>query len=202
MMISTKGRYALRVMLDLADHNTGEYIPLKDIAQRQEISVKYLENILASLSRANLVDAIRGKGGGYRLCRAPEAYAAGEIIRLAEGSLDAARRRLMDILCNYAGYRRCVPILVFDAYKVRGGAREVERYHNLYVVYTREAETADMYIERATHELAKERRTRVVSSDGAEQVIVLGHGALRVSARAFAEEVAAVEKEIREFLQQ
>ena len=63
MMISTKGRYALRVMLDLADHNTGEYIPLKDIAQRQEISVKYLENILASLSRANLVDAIRGQPG-------------------------------------------------------------------------------------------------------------------------------------------
>ena len=129
-------------------------------------------------------------------------FAWDELRRLAEGSLDAARRRLMDILCNYAGYRRCVPILVFDAYKVRGGAREVERYHNLYVVYTREAETADMYIERATHELAKERRTRVVSSDGAEQVIVLGHGALRVSARAFAEEVAAVEKDIREFLQQ
>ena len=129
-------------------------------------------------------------------------FAWDELRRLAEGSLDAARRRLMDILCNYAGYRRCVPILVFDAYKVRGGTREVERYHNLYVVYTREAETADMYIERATHELAKERRTRVVSSDGAEQVIVLGHGALRVSARAFAEEVAAVEKEIREFLQE
>ena len=129
-------------------------------------------------------------------------FAWDELRRLAEGSLDAARRRLMDILCNYAGYRRCVPILVFDAYKVSGGAREVERYHNLYVVYTREAETADMYIERATHELAKERRTRVVSSDGAEQVIVLGHGALRVSARAFAEEVAAVEKEIREFLQE
>lgn len=128
-------------------------------------------------------------------------FAWDELRRLAEGSLDAARRRLMDILCNYAGYRRCVPILVFDAYKVRGGAREVERYHNLYVVYTREAETADMYIERATHELAKERRTRVVSSDGAEQVIVLGHGALRVSARAFAEEVAAVEAEIRAFLQ-
>ena len=87
MMISTKGRYALRVMLDLADHNTGDYIPLKDIAQRQEISVKYLENILASLSRANLVDATRGKGGGYRLCRPPKDYAAGEILRLAEGSL-------------------------------------------------------------------------------------------------------------------
>ena len=93
--------------------------------------------------------------------------------RLADGSLDAARRRLMDILCNYAGYKRCVPILVFDAYKVRGGAREVEKYHNLYVVYTREAETADMYIERATHELAREHRTRVVSSDGAEQIIVM-----------------------------
>ena len=122
--------------------------------------------------------------------------------RLADGSLDAARRRLMDILCNYAGYKRCVPILVFDAYKVRGGAREVEKYHNLYVVYTRGAETADMYIERATHELAREHRTRVVSSDGAEQIIVMGHGALRVSARAFEEEVNAVEKEIREFLEQ
>ena len=122
--------------------------------------------------------------------------------RLADGSLDAARRRLMDILCNYAGYKRCVPILVFDAYKVRGSAREVEKYHNLYVVYTREAETADMYIERATHELAREHRTRVVSSDGAEQIIVMGHGALRVSARAFEEEVNAVEKEIREFLEQ
>ena len=122
--------------------------------------------------------------------------------KLADGSLDAARRRLMDILCNYAGYKRCVPILVFDAYKVRGGAREVEKYHNLYVVYTREAETADMYIERATHELAREHRTRVVSSDGAEQIIVMGHGALRVSARAFEEAVSAVEKEIREFLEE
>ena len=128
-------------------------------------------------------------------------FAWDDLRRIAESNLDAARRRLMDILCNYAGYKRCVPILVFDAYKVRGGVREVEKFHNLYVVYTQEAETADMYIERATHELAKERRTRVVSSDGAEQVIVLGHGALRVSARAFAEEVAAVEKEIREFLQ-
>ena len=127
-------------------------------------------------------------------------FAWDDLRKLADGNLDAARRRLMDILCNYAGYRRCVPILVFDAYKVRGGAREVEQYHNLYVVYTREAETADMYIERATHELAKEHRTRVVSSDGAEQIIVMGHGALRVSARAFEEEVRAVEKEIREFL--
>ena len=111
MMISTKGRYALRVMLDLADHNTGEYIPLKDIAQRQEISVKYLENILASLSRANLVDAIRGKGGGYRLCRAPEAYAAGEIIRLAEGSLATVSCLKGEKNgCEKAGHCRALPL--------------------------------------------------------------------------------------------
>ena len=104
MMISTKGRYALRVMLDLADHNTGEYIPLKDIAQR-------LENILASLSRANLVDAIRGKGGGYRLCRAPEAYAAGEIIRLAEGSLATVSCLKGEKNgCEKAGHCRALPL--------------------------------------------------------------------------------------------
>ena len=87
MMISTKGRYALRVMLDLAIHNTGRYIPLKDIAERQGISVKYLENILSSLSRVEMVDATRGKGGGYRLSKSPAEYSAGEIIRMAEGGL-------------------------------------------------------------------------------------------------------------------
>ncbi len=87
MMISTKGRYALRVMLDLAEHNNGEYIPLKDIAGRQNISVKYLENILSALSRARMVDAARGKGGGYRLCKPASAYSAGEIVRLAEGGM-------------------------------------------------------------------------------------------------------------------
>ena len=87
MIISSKGRYALRVMLDLADQTKGSYIPLKDIAHRQEISVKYLENILASLSRAGLVEAIRGKGGGYRLTRQPQEYPLGEILRLTEGSL-------------------------------------------------------------------------------------------------------------------
>ena len=87
MMISTKGRYALRVMLDLAEHNNGEYIPLKDIAGRQNISVKYLENILSALSRARMVDAARGKGGGYRLRKPASAYSAGEIVRLAEGGM-------------------------------------------------------------------------------------------------------------------
>ena len=127
-------------------------------------------------------------------------FAWDELKELAADNLDAARHKLMDRLCNYAGYRRCVLILVFDAYKVRGGEREVERYHNIYVVYTKEAETADMYIEKATHEIAKEHFTRVVTSDGAEQLIILGNGALRVSSKNFFDEVRAVEAEIRQFL--
>ena len=127
-------------------------------------------------------------------------FAWDSLRRLAENDLDIARRRLQDTLCNYAGYRRCTVILVFDAYKVNGGVGSVERYHNIHVVYTREAETADMYIEKATHELGRKHRVRVVSSDGAEQIIILGSGGLRVSARAFEKEVAAVEAEIREYL--
>ena len=127
-------------------------------------------------------------------------FAWDELKALAADNLDAARQRLMDILCNYAGYRQCVPILVFDAYKVKGGEREVEQYHNLYVVYTKEAETADMYIEKATHEIARRYHTRVVTSDTTEQLIILGNGALRISSQAFETEVRAVEAEIREFL--
>ena len=112
MMISTKGRYALRVMLDLADQTKGSYIPLKDIAHRQEISVKYLENILASLSRAGLVEAIRGKGGGDRLCRPLAEYKAGEIIRLAEGEGMASVSCLKGEQqgCEKAGHCRALPL--------------------------------------------------------------------------------------------
>ena len=87
MMISTRGRYALRVMLDLAMDGTGTFVPLDAIARREGISEKYLEGIFAVLSRAGLVQALRGKGGGYRLSRAPEAYPVGEILRLTEKSL-------------------------------------------------------------------------------------------------------------------
>lgn len=87
MMISTKGRYALRVMVDLAEQNKGEYVPLKEIAARQEISQKYLEGIMAVLSKNNLIDAIHGKGGGYRLNRSPSEYKVGEILILTEGTL-------------------------------------------------------------------------------------------------------------------
>ncbi len=87
MMISSKGRYALRVMLDLAEHGDGSYLPLRDIAQRQEISQKYLESIMAVLSKNALVDGQHGKGGGYRLNRPPQDYRVGDILRLTEGTL-------------------------------------------------------------------------------------------------------------------
>lgn len=86
-MISTKGRYALRVMIDLAEHNNGEYIPMKDVAERQEISLKYLERILPVLSQNKLVNSIHGKGGGYRLTKNPDEYTVWEILQLAEGNL-------------------------------------------------------------------------------------------------------------------
>lgn len=87
MMISTKGRYALRVMVDLAEHQTGSYIPLKEVADRQEISEKYLESIMKQLVRAGFLEGVRGKGGGYRLTNAPEQYTVGSILRLMEGPL-------------------------------------------------------------------------------------------------------------------
>lgn len=87
MMVSTRGRYALRVLIDLAEHDNGAYIPLKDIAERQEISEKYLESIISVLTKAGYLDGLRGKGGGYRLTRAPEDYTVGGILKLTEGSL-------------------------------------------------------------------------------------------------------------------
>ena len=87
MMVSTKGRYALRVMIDLAEHNTRDYIPLADIARRQEISEKYLESIVGVLSKKGLVESLRGKGGGYRLNRSPEEYTVASILKVTEGSL-------------------------------------------------------------------------------------------------------------------
>ena len=175
---------------------------VRDVIVRAEAVLTELEDKTGLIKRFHTMQTQleQVRQNAQRVAELAAGYDNEELERLARQDVAAARGALEDILSNYQGFRRCVVILVFDAYKVRGGAREVEQYHNLYVVYTREAETADMYIERATHELAKEHRTRVVSSDGAEQIIVMGHGALRVSARAFEEEVRAVEKEIREFL--
>ncbi|MBQ8827591.1 MAG: Rrf2 family transcriptional regulator [Clostridia bacterium] len=87
MMISTRGRYALRVLIDLAEHNDGTYIPMKDVAKRQELPLKYLERILPVLTKNKLIIGLHGKGGGYRLSRTPEKYTVGEILRLTEGNL-------------------------------------------------------------------------------------------------------------------
>ena len=128
-------------------------------------------------------------------------FAWEELNALSKQSLDAARKKLADILCNYQGFKKCVVILVFDAYRVPGSPGSIEQYHNIHVVYTKEAETADMFIEHVTHEIGKDRRVRVATSDGMEQIIILGHGALRVSARMFHEEVQQVEKEIKQLIQ-
>ena len=112
-------------------------------------------------------------------------FAWDELKDLAKSNLDAARHVLMNLLCNYQGYRGCALILVFDAYRVPQNLGTVEKYHNIFLVYTKEAETADSYIERVTYELRGRRKVRVATSDSLEQLIILGHGAVRVSASAF-----------------
>ncbi|HIV25673.1 MAG TPA: TetM/TetW/TetO/TetS family tetracycline resistance ribosomal protection protein [Candidatus Scatomonas pullistercoris] len=125
-------------------------------------------------------------------------FAWEELRDLAEANIDAARDKLMDILCNYQGTRPGTLILVFDAYKVPGGPGEVNRYHNIFVVYTKEAETADQYIEKTVRKIGQQHRVRVATSDALEQVIILGGGARRVSAREFREEIRESQRELRE----
>lgn len=120
---------------------------------------------------------------------------------LADSSIDGERNALINILCNYQGYKRCEVIVVFDAYKVKGNHREIEKVNNITVVYTKEAETADMYIEKASLDLAKKHKVRVVTSDALEQVIILGNGALRVSSREFQGEVKSAEENIRSIIE-
>ena len=121
--------------------------------------------------------------------------------KLADSSIDGARNALINILCNYQGYKRCEVIVVFDAYKVKGNHREIEKVNNITVVYTKEAEIADMYIEKASLDLAKKHKVRVVTSDALEQVIILGNGALRVSSREFQGEVKSAEENIRTIIE-
>ena len=119
-------------------------------------------------------------------------FAWDDLKAVARDNLDAARKQLMDLLSNYQGFKKSVVILVFDAYKVKGGLGSVEKYHNIHVVYTKEAETADAFIEKATYEIGRQHRVKVATSDGPEQLIILGHGALRLSASAFRAEVDEV----------
>lgn len=130
-------------------------------------------------------------------------FAWEELKELAKTNIDSARGKLMDVMCNYQGFRRCSLILVFDAYRVEGHAEEVIKYHNIYVVYTREAETADQYIERTAHEMGKKYQITVATSDGLEQIIIRGQGCAMMSARELREDVERINQEIRkEYIEQ
>lgn len=123
-----------------------------------------------------------------------------DLKKIAEENLDAARGELVHRMCNYQGYADCELILVFDAYKVKGRHRDVEKYCNINIVYTKESETADTYIERVTHTLSKDHRVRVATSDGVEQMIILGNGAMRISASEFRKRWLAAENAIKEYI--
>ncbi len=129
-------------------------------------------------------------------------FAWGDLTRLAKTSLEAARDALIDRVAGYKAMKKIEVILVFDAYKVKGNRGEIETINGVTVVYTKEAETADAYIERVTHELSRRHRVRVATSDSLEQLIILGNGALRISAREFLAEVEETEKEIRRFIEE
>ena len=155
--------------------------PAKDARLADQVTIKDCEPLEEYL----LVD-------GYNIIFSWE-----ELRRLSQSSMDRARQALMNDLCEYQAHKKCHVILVFDAYRVKGGVRRMEQYHNIHVVYTREAETADSYIEQASYKLGKRCRVRVATSDGLEQIIVLGHGCLRISARSFEEEMRMVKADIR-----
>lgn len=157
-----------------SDHNEKEQRKQHSVDKEKEQRKEYL-----------LVD-------GYNII-----FSWDELNELAKENMDAARGKLMDILCNYQGFKRCNLILVFDAYKVKGGVGEVLDYHNIHVVYTKEAETADEYIEKVTHEIAREHRVTVATSDALEQIIIMGQGALRLSANDLKEEVIRIRDLIR-----
>ena len=125
-------------------------------------------------------------------------FAWEDLKELAKVNIEGARNKLMDVLCNYQGFRKCNLILVFDAYKVQGQELGVQKYHNIYVVYTKEAETADQYIEKVVHEIGRKYHVTVATSDNVEQVVTLGQGGKLLSARELRTEVEEVQRQIRE----
>lgn len=128
-------------------------------------------------------------------------FAWKELADLAKGSIDAARQQLMDLLCSYQALKGCTVILVFDAYRVKRDREDIVKYHNIFIVYTKEAETADTYIEKATYALGKQHRVSVATSDYTEQLIILAHGALRIPAESFRKEMADVYKDIEDIVE-
>ena len=125
-------------------------------------------------------------------------FAWPELKELADADVRAAQTKLMDVLSNYQGYKKCTLILVFDAYKVEGHQEEVLTYHNIHVVYTKEAETADQYIEKTVHKIGRQHQVTVATSDGLEQIIIMGQGASRISARGLKEEIEETRKQLRQ----
>ena len=127
-------------------------------------------------------------------------FAWEELRALSRDSVDAARSALINALANYQGLKGCRLVLVFDAYRVRGNAGTTERHGGVEVVYTKEGETADMYIERLSYDLGRTHRVKVATSDGLEQVLIQGHGAQRLSARDLRWEVEQANRQLRDFL--
>lgn len=125
-------------------------------------------------------------------------FAWEDLKEIAKVNIEGARNKLMDVLCNYQGFKKCNLILVFDAYKVQGQELGVQKYHNIYVVYTKEAETADQYIEKVVHEIGRKYHVTVATSDNVEQVVTLGQGGKLLSARELRTEVEEVQRQIRE----
>ena len=124
-------------------------------------------------------------------------FAWDELKELAEKNIDSARSRLIDIMCNYQGFKKCHVILVFDAYKVVGFPGEMQKYHNIHIVYTKEAETADQYIEKLAHKIGTQYHVTVATSDCLIQLIIMGQGCSRMSAAELKEEVEEVNRQIR-----
>jgi len=124
-------------------------------------------------------------------------FAWPELKELAETNMDSARTKLQDILCNYQGYKKCNVILVFDGYKVKGNPGTVIKYHNIHVIFTKEAETADQYIEKVSQQIGRQYQVRVATSDKLEQIIILGTGGTRLSARDLKKEIEETNTEIK-----
>ena len=200
---------------ETAVHRTSNLVPFSK--EEEEILARIFErtygtnikrNTFASVKKPVRVDlpdtpvAVPDRGKDYLLVDGYNIIFAWEELKtLADQDLAAARALLQDILIYYHGYKGSTVILVFDAYKVKGGVEKVEQIGGIYVVYTKEKETADMYIERTTYDIARRNRVRVATSDNLEQIIILGHGATRVSANEFRMEVDGVNKHIREILE-
>ena len=184
-------------LMQIFEQTYGEVKPKSTAERRSSYIAPTPDN-----SKYKRKDAVKYEKPDYLLIDAYNVIFSWDGLKeIAQTDIEGARQALINILCNYRGYKKCELILVFDAYKVKGNPGEVERVNNINIVYTKEAETADMYIEKVTHQLAKNHLVRVVTSDYSEQLIILGNGAFRVSSREFQDEVEAVEAEIRRIIE-